>query len=95
MSIIGRDLYRKTGMIIKLQYEQDEVAFTLIVRGDVDKNGTADFWDMIEINQHRLGIDLLDDVCMVAGNVDETDNEFGFWDIIKINEYRLKKITRI
>ncbi|MGN1310408.1 MAG: hypothetical protein ACI4VP_01640 [Clostridia bacterium] len=94
-TLVENSSFVKTGMIIKLQYEQDEVAFTLIVRGDVDKNGTADFWDMIEINQHRLGIDLLDDVCVVAGNVDETDNELGFWDIIKINEYRLNKKTML
>ncbi|MGN1310222.1 MAG: bacterial Ig-like domain-containing protein [Clostridia bacterium] len=84
-----------TGMVIKLKNGENKATFTLIVSGDVDKNGSVDFWDMIEINQHRLGIKPLDDVSITAGDVDETDNEFGFWDIIKINEYRLKKITRI
>ncbi len=93
--LVENSSFVATGMTIKLTYEEEEATFTLIVRGDVDKNGTADFWDMLEINEHRLGIKTLNDMCVTAGDVDDTDNEFGFWDIVKINQYRLNKITKL
>lgn len=77
-----------TNAKIRLKSGTSERVLTIIVLGDIDKNGKADFWDMIEVNKHRLGIKTLEEIGLLAGDVN-VDNKVDFWDLIKINKFRL------
>ena len=62
--------------------------------GDTDGNGKVDFWDMVAINQHRLGIKKLEGIYCDTGDV-TGDGITDFWDMIQINKYRLGLISSL
>ena len=68
--------------------------YILVVRGDVNRDGKANFTDMLHINKHRLRKVLLEGGCLRAGNVN-SDFAADFSDMLKINKYRLGKIKAL
>jgi len=92
---VGEDELVVTGMKLKLSLNDEVVEFTLIVKGDVNSDGYADFKDIATINKHRLGKNTIQEVYLLrAANVEE-DEEVDFKDIVKINKFRLEKITKL
>ena len=83
-----------TGMKVELKLDKEIKTFTIVVAGDTNGDGKADFKDMISINKHRLKKKALDMEFLKAGDVNQ-DNKVDIKDMIKINKYRLKKITQL
>ena len=77
-----------TNVKIHLKNEYEEQIYTLVVTGDIDGDGEANFWDMLALNKHRLRIELLGKVEEIAGDINE-DKVVDFWDMLEINEFRL------
>ena len=77
-----------TNTKVYFKNSNDERILTIIVTGDTDGNGEADFCYMLAINKHRLGIKLLGEVEKLAGDINK-DGDTGFWDMLIINKYRL------
>ena len=82
---------KKIGTEMKLIVEKGElkIEYIVIVKGDTDGDGDATFLDMVDINNHRLGTKLLDDIKQEAGDVNK-DGKIDFFDIVDINKFRLK-----
>ncbi len=68
------------------------VSYTLIVSGDVNGDGQANFYDILDVNKHRLNKIVLHDVFARAGDVNY-DEKLDFADILLINKFRLGKIA--
>ena len=68
--------------------------YTLVVRGDCDGNGKADFKDMLKINKHRLNKVKLQGEYLKSGEL-TGDEEVNFKDMLRINKFRLNKITEL
>jgi Ca2+-binding EF-hand superfamily protein len=79
----GYEVELKTGIIYKI-----------VVKGDTNGDGEADFKDMVRINSHRLNKKHLEEVYLLAGDVKE-DGLVDFKDMIKINKFRLHKILEL
>ena len=77
----------KTGM--KIKFETGEKEYTIVVVGDVDKNGDTNIIDMLRVNGDRLEIKKLEGKDMIAaGDVNE-DGKIDYDDVMIINEYRV------
>ena len=68
--------------------------YILVVKGDCDGNGEADFKDILKVNKHRLGKSDLEGAYLKAGDV-TGDGKADFKDILKINKFRLGKSTEL
>ena len=68
--------------------------YTLVVKGDCDGNGKADFKDMLKINKHRLNKVKLQGAFLEAGEL-TGDNKVDFKDMLRINKFRLNKIDAL
>lgn len=68
-----------------------EQTINVIKKGDVNKDNTVDFTDILAINKHRLGKALLTGACLEASDVND-DGNIDFMDILQINKFRLGKI---
>ena len=84
----------KTGMKIELKFENETKIFTLIVRGDTNGDGNADFKDILQINKHRLNVAKLQDALLMAGDLNNDQNA-DFKDILQINKFRLGIIDEL
>ena len=91
--IKGEDLVA-TGYILKISNESETKEYVLIVRGDSDGDGKADFQDILKINKHRLKKQTLKGMYLKAGDV-TGDGKADFKDILKINKYRLGKLEEL
>ena len=78
-------------VITKGSYRQE---YILVVRGDVNSDGEANFADILLINRHRLNKVLLKGGFLRAGNVN-SDFVVNFNDMLKINKFRLGKIQAL
>lgn len=74
-----------TGDKIRLSNNKE---YILIVTGDTDGNGDADFQDILNINKYRLNGNGLQGAYLIAGDVNDNGNA-DFQDILEINKYRL------
>ncbi len=83
-----------TSTKVYLKNAYGERTLTIIVKGDVDGDGEANFWDVIAINKHRLGIQTLGNAEIVAGDLDR-NSLVDFWDMITINKFRLGILKNI
>lgn len=83
-----------TGMKLELKNEEQIKSFTLIVNGDVNEDGEADFKDIIKINQIRLNKTSVEKINLVAADV-VLDKVIDIKDIVKINQFRLNKISNL
>ena len=88
-NVIPLEAKLATGMILKVGYTLER---TLVITGDVDNNGEADFDDILQINKHRLGKAKLSGVNLLVGDVNN-DGKADFDDILQINKFRLGKIN--
>lgn len=83
------------------EYEEEEKEeiietkeFIIVVNGDTNSDGKANFSDILKINKHRLGKSELEEVYLKAGDV-TGDNIADFRDILKINKFRLGKTEEL
>lgn len=83
-----------TGMQLKIATKDETETYILVVAGDTNADGVADFKDMIQINKHRLKKTLLEGEYLLAADVTE-DEVADFKDLVKINKLRLSKITEL
>ena len=83
-----------TNMKIEFSFGNITSTYTIIVTGDVNGDGKADFKDMIGINKHRLSKKMLNGAFLIGGDV-TGDGKLNFKDIVKINKFRLKKINEL
>ena len=78
-----------TGMRIVLD---SDTIFTFVVTGDVDGDGDSKINDLLGVNKHRLGKNLLTGVYLDAGDVN-SDGTVDVKDLLQINKARLGKIS--
>ena len=83
-----------TNMKVKITKGDETREFILVVRGDVNGNGVADFSDMLKINKNRLNKSKLEGAYLRAGDIDE-NGKADFSDMLKINKFRLGKIKEL
>lgn len=83
-----------TGMQLKIINGNETETYILVVAGDTNADGVADFKDMIQINKHRLKKNLLKGEYLLAADVLE-DGVADFKDLVKVNKFRLHKITEL
>ena len=88
------ETYMATEMRIVFTKGEYRKEYVLIVRGDVNADGEADFRDMLRINKHRLNKVRLEGACLKAGNVN-SDYVVDFNDMLKINKFRLGKMKAL
>ena len=91
---LGDDEIVATGMKLELKRGTQVRTFTIIVRGDVDGDGTAGMQDISTINRYRLNKRTLEEIYLKAADVVE-DGNVDFFDIVRINRFRLHKITEL
>ena len=68
--------------------------YTIIVKGDCNGDGVADFKDILLINKHRLNKSKLTGAYLEAGDIN-LDKKVDFKDILQVNKYRLGKISEL
>ena len=83
-----------TGDKLVISNDKETREYTIVVKGDVDGNGQANFSDMLKINKHRLNKVLLEKAFLEAGDIDG-GGKVDFSDMLKINKYRLKKVSSL
>ena len=83
--------YATSDMKVRIVKGEKQIEYILVVRGDTNGDGDANFSDMLKINKHRLEKVLLEGAYLRAGNVN-TDEVANFSDMLKINKYRLGKL---
>ena len=81
----------KTGMKIKIRNGIKEKEYIIIVEGDATGDGDVDFYDMLQINKHRLNKIKLEGEYKEAADITK-DGYIDFYDILQINKHRLNKI---
>ena len=81
-----------SGYVLKFTKDEERKEFTIVISGDVNGDGKADFKDILQINRHRLGKQALTGAFLKAGDVNN-DGKADFKDILKVNKFRLGKIT--
>ena len=84
-----------TGMIA-IFYQGDKKLYehTIIVKGDCNGDGKADFKDILLINKHRLNKAKLQGAYLEAGDIN-LDKKVDFKDLLQVNKYRLGKIQSL
>ncbi len=83
-----------TGMKLVIRTKDRGKIFTIIVKGDANGDGKADFKDVIKVNEARLNKKSLEKIYSMA--VDVTgDGRVDFKDLVKINKFRLNKVTEL
>jgi len=83
-----------TGMKLELKKGNTVKAFSIIVKGDSNGDGEANFKDILKINKVRLKITTLEEIYKLASDV-SGDGEIDFKDIVKINMFRLHIIEQL
>ena len=68
--------------------------YKIVVTGDANGDGEADFKDLTKVNLHRLNKKLLEGEYSLSADVNK-DEVVDFKDIVKINKFRLNKITEL
>ena len=91
---VSDDITVATGMTIELKNGNINKTFTIIVKGDVNSDGKADFKDLVKVNKARLNKITLEEIYFFAADVNE-DKSIDIKDLSKINKYRLNKITEL
>ena len=92
--ITGEDANIATGIKIVITNGDEKKEFIVVVRGDNNGDGKADFNDMLQMNKHRLEKKLLEGAFLKAGDVDG-NGKVDFSDMLKINKFRLEKIKEL
>lgn len=83
-----------TGMKLELKNGSKTLTYTLIVSGDVNSDGIADFKDLVKINKSRLNKITLEEKYLLASDVNQ-DGKVDLKDLTKINRFRLCKIKEL
>lgn len=91
---VAEDEFVGTGMQIELTNGTDTETYTLVVRGDTNGDGKADFKDLTKVNSHRLNKNSLENEDLLSADVND-DGIVDFKDLVKINQFRLSKITEL
>ncbi len=81
-----------TEMEVVIKLDNQERRYTVVVKGDTNKDGIANIKDLFDINEYRLEIKQPNQIELLAADVDN-DNEAGIYDIFQINKYRLGILT--
>ena len=81
----------KTGDIVTAEGTEKYKLYKICIKGDINKDGTIDVKDILQLNQYRLEKIQLDDEQKIVSDVDG-NNEININDIFQINKYRLGKI---
>lgn len=77
-----------TGDILKINEGENNITYTLIVRGDADGDGQVTARDALTIIRHSISIESLEDAYSKAGNVDG-DEEITARDALNIIRYSI------
>ena len=80
----------KTGQVLIV----GEKRYILAVEGDTNKDGKADFFDMMYLNKYILDCCSFTIEQSLAGDVNN-DGSLDMKDILRINKYRLEKIANL
>ena len=88
---LAEDSILATGMRVRVG---GKVLYSIVITGDVNNDGKADFQDILQINKHRLGKGQLGAISLIAGDVN-SDGKADFKDILQINKYRLGKVDHL
>ncbi|MBR3152160.1 MAG: hypothetical protein IKF52_00885 [Clostridia bacterium] len=88
------DIVKTGDKITVINQDNTETTYTLIVSGDVNKDGQTDIKDIFAINRYRRGKGTLENECIKAGDVNE-DGNTDIKDMFKINRYRRGKMEHI
>lgn len=83
-----------TGMQLELVLGAQIETYTLVVTGDTNGDGEADFKDLTKVNSHRLNKTPLEDEYLLAADVNG-DGVADFKDLVLINKFRLHKIIEL
>ena len=86
--------YLATGYKLIITKGAEKREFVLVVKGDINGDGDANFNDILQVNKHRLNKVRLTGAHEFAGNVNK-DDVVDFKDILQINKFRLKKIDTL
>ena len=84
-----------TGMIAVLYNGDTKVyEYVIVVKGDCNGDGEANFKDILKINKHKLKREKLTGAFLEAGDVNG-DNVANFKDMIRINKFKLRRIQEL
>ena len=83
-----------TGTKIVITKGEETVELIMVVKGDTNGSGTADFSDMLKMNKHRLGKLPLEGAFFKAGDIDG-NGIVNFSDMLKVNKFRLHKVDTL
>ena len=84
----------ETGNKITITNETETKRYVLVIKGDCNGDGQANFQDILKINKHRLNKVKLQGAYREAGEING-DGKVDFKDILMINKFRLNKITEL
>lgn len=83
-----------TGTKLMLKNDAETKTYTLVITGDVNKDGYVDFIDLTILNKYRLNKLTPSDIEKSAADTVE-DDKIDFKDLVKLNKFRLRKIAEI
>lgn len=92
--ILENDNLIGTGMTIEFKLGTQTITYTLVISGDANGDGKADFKDLTTVNLSRLNKKTIQGAYKLAADVNG-DGKVDFKDVLKINKYRLNKIKEI
>ena len=78
--------YIKSGDILCIYNEVDDICYTLVVTGDVNSDGEIDLYDIIAIRKHILETEIITNQISIEASDYEDDEEIDVYDIIKIRK---------
>ena len=84
----------ETGSKVEIKAGEITSHFIIIVNGDANGDGEANFKDLLKINQVRLNKTKINDIYSVAADV-TCDEKIDFKDMVKINKFRLNKTIEL
>ena len=86
--------YVATGYKVIVTKGETTKEYVIVVKGDANGDGDANFNDILQVNKHRLHKITLTGAFVKAGDV-TGDKVADFKDILQINKFRLKKINEL
>ena len=78
--------YIKSGDVLCIYNEVDDICYTLVVTGDVNSDGEIDLYDIIAIRKHILETEIITNQISIEASDYEDDEEIDVYDIIKIRK---------
>lgn len=82
-----------TGSVIEINYNQIVVgSYTVVVKGDIKADGNIDITDIVDICNHMFGKKKLDDLSLIAANMDNDKNStIDITDVVRLCDVIFKE----